>query len=252
MRYFVSDIHLGAGSAEQRRATERAFCRWLDIVAVDARELYLMGDIFDFWFEYRRVAPKGFVRVLSRLAEMTERGVRVVLYTGNHDMWCYDYLTEECGIEIVCEPRVEMFDAMPVHLAHGDNLNISGDVMLKLMNTMFRSRVARVVFSWLVHPDLALKFGQWWSGESRKSHSKSQMSVENLKPLVEYARQHHAVSGEVKHYIFGHMHLAHRAVVDDFEVLFLGDWSGSEAVYGVMGDDMQINLKTFTIDETVS
>ena len=95
MRYFVSDIHLGAGSSEERRRVEDAFCRWLDMVAKDAKELYLMGDIFDFWFEYRRVVPRGFTRVLARLAELSARGVRVVLFTGNHDMWCYDYLEVE-------------------------------------------------------------------------------------------------------------------------------------------------------------
>lgn len=252
MRYFVSDIHLGAGSPEEQLTTERAFCRWLDMVREDATELYLMGDIFDFWFEYRRVVPRGFVRVLARLAALSDRGVRVVFYTGNHDMWCYDYLERECGIELVRGPRVEVFDGRKVHLAHGDNLNVGNQPMLKLMNTIFRSSVARTLFSWLVHPDLALKFGHWWSGESRKSHNKTLMGVDNLSPLVEYARRHHAQNGDVEEYIFGHMHLPYTTREEGFRVLFLGDWSASEAVYATMGDDNILQLKTFTIDETVS
>ena len=97
MYYFVSDIHLGAGNEQSAKRTEDAFCRWLDMIACDARALYLMGDIFDFWFEYHRVAPKGYVRVLARLAELTRKGVDVVFITGNHDMWCHDYFESECG-----------------------------------------------------------------------------------------------------------------------------------------------------------
>lgn len=106
MRYFVSDIHLGAGTKAERRRVEDAFCRWLDMAGKDATELYLMGDIFDFWFEYHRVVPRGFTRVLARLAELSARGVRVVLFTGNHDMWCYDYLAQECGVEIMRTPAL--------------------------------------------------------------------------------------------------------------------------------------------------
>lgn len=252
MRYFVSDIHLGAGTKAERRRVEDAFCRWLDMAGKDATELYLMGDIFDFWFEYHRVVPRGFTRVLARLAELSRRGVRVVLFTGNHDMWCYDYLAQECGVEIVRNPRVVELDGVKVHLAHGDNLNISGQPMLKLMNTIFRSSVARTLFSWLVHPDLALKFGLWWSGKSRKSHNKTLMGIDNLRPLVEYAREHNLKNGDVEHYIFGHMHLPHYLREERFEILFLGDWCGEEAVYATMNDDNNLKLNTFAIDETVS
>ena len=124
MIYFASDIHLGAGSSAEARATERAFCRWLDMVSEDATQIYLLGDIFDFWFEYKRVIPKGFVRVLGRLAELTDRGVRVVFFTGNHDMWCRDYLTKECGIEVYTNPRVMEVGGRVLHIAHGDNMNI--------------------------------------------------------------------------------------------------------------------------------
>ena len=248
MIYFVSDIHLGAGSREQAQRTERAFCRWLDMVAADATHLYLLGDIFDFWFEYRRVAPKGFVRVLGRLAELTDRGVRVTLYTGNHDMWCYDYFERECGIEVVKSPRVECIAGKRLHLAHGDNMNIRGNLLLRLMNATFRSRVARWLFSWLVHPDLSLKFGHWWSGKSRKSHGTEPIAADRLDFLVDYARQHHNESGDVAAYIFGHMHLAHRHTeASGLDVLFMSDWSGDSATYIELDEHGVLTPKPFDI-----
>ena len=161
MIYFASDIHLGAGSEEAARATERLFVRWLDEAARDAEAIFLVGDIFDFWFEYKRVVPKGFVRTLGKLAELTDRGIRVVFFTGNHDMWVTDYLTRECGVEICTAPQLMTLAGRRIFIAHGDNMRIDGQPMLKLLNRIFRSRTLRVLFSWGLHPDLALKFGHW-------------------------------------------------------------------------------------------
>ncbi|MBO7307809.1 MAG: UDP-2,3-diacylglucosamine diphosphatase [Alistipes sp.] len=251
MIYFVSDIHLGAGSLDMQRRTEDAFCRWLDMAAKDATKIYLLGDIFDFWFEYRRVVPQGFVRVLGRLAELSRRGVEVVFYTGNHDMWCYDYLERECGMRIERQPQVEEVGGLRLHLAHGDNMNIKGQPMLRLMNSFFRSRVARVVFSWLVHPDVAMKFGRWWSGKSRKSHGSDEITPASLNFLVDYAIEHKARHADVDAYIFGHMHYPYDRC-DDVRVVFMSDWSGDKAYYVTLDDSKQLELKTFNIDETVS
>lgn len=255
MIYFASDIHLGGGTAAEAQRTEKAFCRWLDMISTDATEIYLLGDIFDFWFEYLRVVPQGFTRALGRIASLTDRGVKVVLYTGNHDMWTYDYLTRECGIEIVRRPQVVTLNGQAIHLAHGDNMNIKGQPLLRLMNTIFRSGTARWLFRWLVHPDIALKFGCWWSGKSRKSHGAESITADRLGYLVDYAREHHASNNEVKTYIFGHMHLAHRTMTDDIDVLFLSDWSRDVATYAAMEEGNGYNslkLKTFDIDETIS
>ena len=105
MYYFASDIHLGAGGEAFAQQTERRFVRWLDDAAQDAEAIFLVGDVFDFWFEYRGVVPKGFVRTLGKLAELTDRGIRVVFFTGNHDMWVGDYLARECGVEIHTSPQ---------------------------------------------------------------------------------------------------------------------------------------------------
>ena len=253
MIYFASDIHLGAGTIEEAKRTERAFCRWLDMVSVDATEIYLLGDIFDFWFEHKRVAPKGFVRVLGRLAALTDRGVRVVFFTGNHDMWCRDYLTLECGIEVYTTPRIMEVAGKMMHIAHCDNMNVGNEPLLKAMNAMFRSSALRWLFSWFIHPDAALKFGRWWSGKSRKSHGATPISVDMLGNLTDYARKHHSEVGGADGYIFGHMHLAHRTTIDDgVEVFYLSDWSGAKAVYAVMDEVKNLELKEFSIDETIS
>ena len=251
MIYFVSDIHLGCADAAVSRRAERAFCRWLDMVAKDAKSIYLLGDIFDFWFEYRTVAPQGYVRVLGRLAELADRGVEVVFYAGNHDMWCLDYLTRECGVRVVLKPQVESIAGRSVHLAHGDNMNIKGQPMLRLMNSLFRSGVARWLFRWLIHPDFSMRLGRMFSGKSRKSHSNEIPSLAVLEPLKQYAKEHHKANGDVATYIFGHMHIPHHAVCEGVEMLFLSDWSREEATYAQM-DGSSVELKTFKIDETIS
>ena len=251
MIYFVSDIHLGCADSEQSQRAERAFCRWLDMVAADAEAIYLLGDIFDFWFEYHRVAPQGFVRVLGRLAELSDRGVKVVFYPGNHDMWCLDYLERECGVRIEHKPNVEEVYGRRVHLAHGDNMNIKGQPMLKLMNALFRSRVARFLFRWLVHPDIAAYLGRMFSGKSRKSHGNRELPISIFDFLAEYAQKHHASHRDVEAYIFGHLHIPHRRQVDDCEVFFLSDWSRKEATYATIDSD-GVQLKNFKIDETIS
>ena len=135
MHYFVSDIHLGSGSLTEQRRVEQAFLNFLTKIEGDAETLILAGDIFDFWFEYKEVAPKGFVRVLGRLAELSDKGVRVVMFTGNHDMWIGNYLAQECGIELYTSPQTLTIGGKRLFVAHGDNMNIQGQPMLQFMRT---------------------------------------------------------------------------------------------------------------------
>ncbi len=222
MYYFVSDTHLGGGSAADARTVEERFCRWLDAIADDAEVLFLVGDIFDFWFEYNRVVPKGFVRVLGRLASLRDRGVRVVYLTGNHDMWQGDYLQRECGVELYKTPQEFTVANLRLFVAHGDNMNIKGQPMLRLLNWVFRSRVLRFLFAWLIHPDLALKFGCWWSGCSRKSHKDSNYEA-HLQPLCDYAESY-AAQHKIDLFVFGHMHATAAFDMPTYRVRFMGDW----------------------------
>lgn len=256
MIYFVSDIHLGGGDEESARQTERRFTVWLDRVGADAEAIVLAGDLFDFWFEYRRVVPKGFVRTLGRLAALTDRGVRVLFFTGNHDMWVGDYLTRECGVEIHTSPQVMTLAGRKVFIAHGDNMNIDGQPMLKLLNRIFRSRTLKWLFSWGVHPDLALKFGHWWSGKSRKRHNAADeeavrtgrgggFNASLTEPLVDYARQY-AATHDVDHFVFGHMHFPCECREGRLHVVNLGCWekSPSYAVLDAAGEMRLLKLES--------
>ncbi len=232
MYYFASDIHLGCGDAARAREVERRFVGWLDSIAADAEALFLVGDVFDFWFEYRRVVPKGYVRALGKLAELSDRGVRVVFFTGNHDMWLTDYLHRECGFEIYTSPQELTLAGRRLFVAHGDNMNIKGRPMLRLMNRVFRSGCIRALFSWLVHPDLAVGFGRWWSASSRKSHGEERDPA-FLQPLVEYATEY-AATHEVDAFVFGHMHI--RAHVEAPQIYFMGDWMEAPNCLRMDGD----------------
>ena len=238
MHYFVADIHLGSGDTAEQRRVERNFLDFLQQIEGDAETLFLVGDIFDFWFEYNEVVPKGFVRVLGRLAELHDKGVRVVMLTGNHDMWVGDYLTKECGIELYTKPQVFEVAGKRLFVAHGDNMNIDNLPMLRLMNWVFRSRILRKAASWLIHPDLFLRFGKWWSGKSRKSHG-SEQRPEVIEPLVEYVAQHHHAV-EADYYIFGHMHYA-ADIASPHRILFMGDWH-TRPNYITLDDNGEIKL----------
>lgn len=246
MYYFASDVHLGAGDELTSRRTEQRFVAWLDMVAKDAEEIFLVGDIFDFWFEYNYVIPKGFVRALGKLAELTDKGVKITFITGNHDMWAKDYLERECGIKTFFTPQTVELAGKRLFVAHGDNMNIKNQPVLRLINATFRSRIARVLFSWLVHPDLALKFGKWWSGKSRKSHSMETLTEESLGFLIDYARGYKAENPTTDYIIFGHMHYPYDLSQEQLRVLFLGCWEG-DATYAALDREGNIELKTFAL-----
>lgn len=252
MIYFASDVHLGAGDERSARALERRFVEWLDRAARDAEAIFLVGDIFDFWFEYRRVVPKGFVRTLGKLAQLTDRGIRVVFFTGNHDMWVDDYLARECGVEIFTSPQLLTLHGRQVFVAHGDNMKIDGQPVLKLLNRTFRSRTLRRLFSWGLHPDLALKFGHWWSGKSRKKHIVADERARRTgcgggfdasltEPLIEYAREY-AATHRVDHFVFGHMHFAREFRDGELHVVNLGGWEKNPS-YAVLDDAGELTLK---------
>ena len=246
MYYFASDVHLGAGDELTSRRTEQRFVAWLNMVAKDAEEIFLVGDIFDFWFEYNYVIPKGFVRALGKLAELADKGVKITFITGNHDMWAKDYLERECGIKTFFAPQTVELAGKRLFVAHGDNMNIKNQPVLRLMNATFRSRIARVLFSWLVHPDLALKFGKWWSGKSRKSHSMETLTEKSLGFLIDYARGYKAENPTTDYIIFGHMHYPYDLSQEQLRVLFLGCWDG-DATYAALDSEGNIELKTFAL-----
>lgn len=239
---FASDVHLGAGDEASARARERCFVAWLDRMGREAEAIVLAGDLFDFWFEYRRVVPQGFVRVLGKLAELTDRGVRVLFFPGNHDMWVGDYLARECGVEIHRRPEVLDLMGRRVFVAHGDNMQIEGQPLLRLMNGCFRSRLLRWLFSWGVHPDLAVRFGRWWSGRSRKAHGAAPTDPAPTDPLIRYARAY-AAGHPVDHFLFGHMHVPRDYREAGLHTVHLGCWD-ERPTYAVLDRAGELTLKT--------
>ena len=247
MYYFASDVHLGTGDERTSRRTEQLFVKWLDKVSADADAIFLVGDIFDFWFEYENVIPKGFSRTLGKLSELTDRGIKIYFFIGNHDMWCRDYLQKECGVEIVFSPRRMTLSGKEIFIAHGDNMNIKDKPMLRLMNSGFRSTILRKLFSWLVHPDLALRFGKWWSNTSRKSHSKDKITPSSLNILIDYARDYKEKNPETDYILFGHMHYAHDYYDNGLRVLFMSDWEREIPVYAQLDKEGNFSLKQFDL-----
>lgn len=240
MVYFVADIHLGAGSPEEQQRVEQRFLQFLRAIESNADTVVLAGDIFDFWFEYKRVVPQGHSRILGQLASMHDKGIRLIMFTGNHDMWVGDYLTRECGIEIYTTPQLLSLCGKSLFVAHGDNINVGRKPMLRLMNSIFRSKVIRALFSWLIHPDIALRFGHWWSGKSRKAHRPPQSS-EVLQPLIEYANEQYRLNPDIDYFVFGHLHYADDSSLSP-RILFLGDWH-SHPNYISLNDKGDIKLE---------
>ena len=179
--YFASDFHFGIPDHNSSLEREKRLVRWLDMIKNDADEVFLMGDIFDFWFEYRNVIPKGFVRLLGKIAEFTDCGIPVHVFRGNHDVWAFDYLEKEVGVQLHREPEIREFDGTKVFLAHGDGLG-PGDNGYKFLKKVFEFKPNQWLFRWL-HPDWGTRMGLYFSSRSRLAHVAKEKKY-NLKNLI--------------------------------------------------------------------
>jgi UDP-2,3-diacylglucosamine hydrolase len=222
--YFVSDVHLGAPASKNNREREGLFVKWLDTISRDADEIYMLGDIFDFWYEYRKVAPRGFVRTLGKIAEITDSGIPVHYFTGNHDVWIYDYLPSEVGIKVYREALEKTIKGKKFFLGHGDGLDPNEKGYLRLKK-LFTSRTAQFLFSRL-HPNFAFWVGHEWAKKSRLSKglapeiSKGPDFESTVKFAREYINKKH-----IDYFIFGHRHiLMDEKISADSKILILGEW----------------------------
>lgn len=246
MYYFASDMHFGMETAHgSSRERERLFIRWLGEVSADAKAIFLVGDVFDFWFEYKRVIPKGFSRLLGKLSELTDRGIEIHFFPGNHDMWAYDYLSEECGLVLHHEPCLFELSGKKVFVGHGDNMYTYRPPLLEhWMQCLFRSPSIRRMFAATVHPDSALRFGQWWSGKSRKARSITHTFTGEEEYLVKYARKF-MKDNDADYFVFGHLHCAENYDMGDGKrMVILGEWITNPS-YAVLNDDGKIELRYY-------
>lgn len=221
--YFLSDAHLGSKSHPDSRETERRLCRWLESVRQDARAIYLLGDIFDYWFEYRHVVPKGYTRLLGKLSELTDSGVEIHFFIGNHDIWLTDYLSVECGLILHFEPLVTEFDGKRFFLAHGDGLG-DDSRSFHLLRKIFHSRFLRLCFS-AVHPRLTLPLAHAWSNRSRLYGGVQEYLGEESEHLILFSKEKLNENPDIDYFIFGHRHiLLDLPIGEKSKVVILGDW----------------------------
>jgi UDP-2,3-diacylglucosamine hydrolase len=221
--FFLSDLHLGMHPEDESLEREKKVVQWLDSIYRDASEIYLLGDTFDYWYEYKRVVPRGFTRFLGKIAEITDSGVKVYMFTGNHDVWIFDYLPKEIGVEIFRKPIAREYSGKKFYIAHGDGLG-PGQRGFKLLKWLFTNKIAQWLYARL-HPNATIAFAKRWSKKSRYAKG---VSVDFLGVEKEYLILHARDVLEKEHFdyfIFGHRHLPLEYDLNETSKLFyLGDW----------------------------
>lgn len=248
--YFISDAHLGSRAIKHGRTQERRLVRFLDSIKEKAGAVYMLGDIFDFWYEYKLVVPKGFTRLLGKISELTDLGVEVHFFTGNHDIWAYDYLEKECGVVLHHKPMtLELGDKLFL-VAHGDGLG-DPDRKFKFLRWLFHNRAAQVMFS-AIHPRWGIDFGLRWAAHSRKMQENATPATylgEDKEPLVLYAKDYLHSHPDVNYFVFGHRHIELDLVLSrTARVVILGDWI-TQFTYAVF-DGEQLWMENYIEGET--
>jgi UDP-2,3-diacylglucosamine hydrolase len=239
--YFASDFHLGIPNKEKSLEREKLIVQWLDEIKKDAAEIYLMGDMFDFWFEYRNTVPKGFTRLLGKIAEICDSGIPVSVFTGNHDMWMFDYLQDELGVNIFRKPVVREFYGKRFFLAHGDGLG-PGDHGYKFIKKIFANPLCQWLFA-RIHPNTGIGIANFWSRRSRMANGvKDEFKGEENEYLINFVKD----TLKKEHYdyfIFGHRHLPMQMQIGNAEYLNLGEWV-NYSTYAVF-DGNKLELKHY-------
>jgi len=242
--YFASDQHFGIPDLKNSQQREKKFVQWLDQIKEDAEVIFLLGDLFDFWFEYKTVVPKGFVRVLGKLAEIRDSGIPIYFFIGNHDLWMKDYFKTELNIPIYNKPKEFEFNNKTFLIGHGDGLG-PGDKGYKRMKKVFTSPVSKWFYKWL-HPDIGVWLAQYLSTQNKLISGEEDVKFlgDDNEWLVQYAKR----KLETKHFdyfIFGHRHLPMEIKVGKSSTyLNTGDWI-SHFTYAVF-DGENLELKRYT------
>lgn len=244
--YFASDFHLGFDGKYSSRDREAMVVSWLDSISVDAEAIYLLGDIFDYWFEYNEVVPKGFALLLGKLRELKNKGISIYFFTGNHDMWVFNYFEEELGIPTIRKPIIKEIFGKKFYLAHGDGM---GEISFldKLMKHGFSNKILQWLFA-RIHPNSGIKLMKYFSNLSRNSHSEydSEVNLEN-ETLVLYAKKFLITDATIDYFVFGHRHIVLNIQLDESNSNFinLGDWI-THFSYGVY-DGEKFSIKYYEV-----
>lgn len=224
--YFLSDAHLGSKAIRSGRTHERRLVSFLESIKYKASAVYLLGDIFDFWYEFKTVVPKGYTRFLGKISELTDMGVEVHFFIGNHDIWCKDYLTEECGVIMHYEPATIELHGKEFYLAHGDGLG-DPNKTFKILRKMFHNPTLQWLFS-AIHPRWSMSWGLGWAKHSRLKHEEFGEPVymgENKEFLVLYSKEYLKTHPNINYFIYGHRHIMLDLMISrSSRVLIIGDW----------------------------
>ncbi|MEI7726441.1 MAG: UDP-2,3-diacylglucosamine diphosphatase [Bacteroidota bacterium] len=246
--YFASDFHLGIPDHDSSLEREKKLVSWLEMARADAAEIYLMGDLFDFWFEYKTAIPRGYARLLGKLAEITDAGIPVHLFRGNHDMWAFNYLTEELNIQLHRDPEFREFNGKHFYLAHGDGLG-PGDHGYKFIKKVFANKFNQWLFR-QIHPDFGIRLALFWSRKSRSAGIEKEKKEQDLQLKIiqeritvhsdELLKQH----PDLDYLIYGHYHYPLETVLTGKTRQFvLGDWL-THFTYAVFDGD-RLELKCY-------
>ena len=231
--YFASDFHLGIPNHEQSINRERKVISWLNEIQKDAKEIYLVGDVFDFWFEWKNVVPRGHVRILGKLAEICDSGVPIHFFTGNHDLWTFGYLEKEIGLQVHQNSIQIELQGKKCFIGHGDGLG-PGDKSYKFLKKLFTNSVCQWLFS-RIHPNTSFKIASYFSKKSRISNIDKNQTFkgQDKEWLVHYSEE--ILMNEHFHYfIFGHRHMPQDIELkESSRYINLGEWVNYFS-YGVM------------------
>lgn len=240
--YFASDQHFGLPNHAKSLEREKKFIAWLDEIKHDATALFLLGDLFDLWMEYKTVVPKGFVRVLGKLAEISDSGIPIHFFVGNHDLWVRDYFQKEFNWKVYTKPTEFTFHNKTFLIGHGDGLG-PGDTGYKLMKKVFTNRITRWMYRWL-HPDIGVALAQHLSLKNKLISGEEDVTYlgDDNEWLVQYCKR----KLETKHYdffLFGHRHLPMKITINKSIYINTGDWISYFSY--VVFDGENLDLKTF-------
>lgn len=244
--YFISDLHLGATYYPDPRKWEERVVRFLDSIAGDAEELYMLGDILDYWYEYRNVVPRGFVRFFGALARLADSGIKIHWFIGNHDIWLFDYLKNEIGLEVVDGHTVREIKGKRFFLTHGDGVGRLKPTF-RFLRGVFRNRLCQKLYA-AIHPRWTIAFAHKWSDSSRgySPENKAEYYGEENEPLVIFSKEYlRDVDPHIDYFVYGHRHILLDIPLGDggCRMIVLGDWIHHYS-YGVF-DGETFELKIF-------
>ena len=241
--YFISDLHLGATYMRDDLEREHRVCRFLDSIKDDAAELFLLGDILDYWYEYKYVVPRGYIRFLGKLAELADAGIRITWVTGNHDVWLFDYLRDQLNLTVLKGHTVVETAGKRILISHGDDVG-EQPAMYRFTRWCFHNKVCQWLYAG-IHPRWTYPIANAWSSDNRTSRSPEKLKAISERAavrLLDFSREYYAAHPDIDAFVYGHLHIARMSTPEGMPpVVFLGDWI-RQCTYAEIGPDGEFKL----------